>query len=133
MRAMCWTFVALALASTVVYSSSCSQVLAQVQSPNAASLEDASGLQVIAVREQTQPRGIGLVFSDQSAETLKKFSNRAAGHDVDLFLNGKRIATLKLREPILGNSIVLTGKFSSHFKKSLQGPKVNIVDIKLHR
>jgi hypothetical protein len=72
-----------------------------------------------------------LVFSEQSAEILKKFSIRAAGHDVDFFVEGRKIATLKLRDPITGNSVMLTGQFSSDFKKSLEGTKN--VDIKLHR
>jgi preprotein translocase subunit SecD len=107
---------------------------ARAQPSAAPSAEEASGLRVIAVRELTQRAGIELVFGESSAETLQKFSSRAVGRDVDFLIDGRKIATLKLRDAIVGNSVVLTGHFSEDVKKSLRDMTASGgVTIRVHR
>lgn len=126
------TLIALALTCTLAGSPSVGPALAQLHSPGAATVEEAVGLKVAAVRPLTEPNGIEIVFAEPSAEVLRGFSRRAAGHDVDFFVGGQRIATLKLRDPILGNSVMLTGEFSGEFRKALEEATQKGVDIKLH-
>src|SRR5262245_11798394 len=73
-------------------------------------------LEVVAVLELPKAAGIELVFSKRSAEALRRFSVQAAGHDVDFVMNGRKLATLKLREPITGQGVMLTGPFTEEFK-----------------
>jgi hypothetical protein len=95
--------------------------------------EGALDLRVTDVRESPRRGAIELVFDDSSAELLRKFTQRAAGHEVDLVVNGRKIATVKLRDPIVGNAVELTGDFSADLRKDLADMKENGVDIKLHQ
>jgi len=124
----------LALAFVCVFAASPSADPAIAQlAPRPAAVEEAVSLKVASVRPLTEPSGIEIVFAEPSAEILKGFSRRAAGHDIDFFIDGRRIATLKLRDPIVGNSVMLTGNFSSEFRKALEDAPQKGIDIKLHQ
>jgi hypothetical protein len=115
----------------VTNSSSLGRALTEAQTePGFA--EGAFGLRVTDVRELPRRGAIELVFDDLSAEVLRKFSQRAAGHEVDLLVNGRKIATLKLLDPIVGNAVELTGDFSAELRKDLADTKENGVDIRFH-
>jgi hypothetical protein len=90
----------------------------QRQAIGVATIEEAADLRVIAVHERTDPAGIELVFDERSAEALKKFSAQAADHDVDFVIGGAKVATVKLRDPIIGNSAMLSGQFSSELTRA---------------
>jgi hypothetical protein len=94
--------------------------------------KEASQLEVIAVRELPESVGIELVFSKQSAEVLRRLSLEAAGHEVDFFLNGRKLARLKLRDPITGDGIMLSGPFTDEFKALFRGKEQKYVDIKFN-
>jgi hypothetical protein len=106
---------------------------AEVQFPAGMNVQEVLGLRVTAAREIPHSRNIELVFDDASAATLRYFSSRVAGSDVAFFVNGRKLATLKLRVPIVGGSVMLSGDFSSEFRAQLMGATRITVDLRVQR
>jgi hypothetical protein len=96
-------------------------------------VDGAFGLRLTDVRPSLRSDRIELVFEDPSAELLRMFSQRAAGQEIDLVVNGRKIATLKLRDAIVGNSMELSGDMSADLRKDLADARKDGIDIRLHQ
>lgn len=132
MRTIVGFVIALALLGTMVQAPA-PAVFAQARVSPAVAPDGAYGLQVTTVRSLPQSSGMELVFSEPSAAMLREFSQRASGRDVDFVIGGRTIATLRLRDPITGNSVMLTGGFTAEVRSSIDTAAEKGVDIRLHQ
>jgi hypothetical protein len=93
-----------------------------------------NGLQ-IANAEQTVvegKNGIGITFDSASAEQLRQFTSNAVGYRIVVFVNQRRLATLRLLDPIVEGKILLTGDLDKLAKEALFVAGA-IVDLKIEQ
>ncbi len=57
--------------------------------------------------------GIEIIFDEPSAERLLRFTNGAAGRRIVFFVNRRKLATLRLLDPLKEGSVLLTGDLDS--------------------
>jgi hypothetical protein len=131
MRIISQYLIALALLGTIVQVVAPAIILVHAQPAPSVTPDGAFGLQVTAVRSLEQPNAMELVFGEPSAAMLREFSQRATGRDVDFVIGGRTIATLKLRDPITGNSVMLTGGFTAEVLNSINAATELGLDIRM--
>jgi hypothetical protein len=101
------TSIILAIAVAVV-----SALSARAQNmPRSSQPTQVSGLVVVEARRTTVEGtdGIEITFDKASAERLLQFTHDAVGRRMIFFLNRRKLATLRLLDPIKDGNVVLTG------------------------
>jgi hypothetical protein len=76
--------------------------------------------------------GIGITFDSLSAERLRQFTSDAVGRRIVVSVNQRRLATLRLLDPIVEGGILLTGDFDSFATEALFSPGA-VLDLEIER
>jgi hypothetical protein len=66
--------------------------------------------------------GIEVTFDQPSAERLRNFTRDAVGHHFAVFVDDRRLATLRLLDPIVDGNILLTGDLDKASSEMLFSP-----------
>jgi hypothetical protein len=100
--------------------------LAQSSTSGAANRLD--GLRVVAARRVTVEgeQGIEVNFDALSAERLLHFTVGGVGRRVTIMVRGRRLATLRLLDPLKDGHILLTGDLDSEVADMLFAPNATV-------
>jgi hypothetical protein len=88
------------------------------------------GLRVVTARRVTVEgkQGIEVNFDAESAKLLQQFTIGAIGRHATLFLNGRRLGTLRLLDPLTDGQILLSGDLNHATVDALFAPDA-IIDL----
>jgi hypothetical protein len=90
------------------------------------------GLRITAARHVTVEgkQGIEVDFNAESAERLRRFTANAVGRRATLNVNGRKLGTLRLLDPLTDGQILLSGDLDHEAVDALFAPdaSVDLVD-----
>jgi hypothetical protein len=109
--------------------------LACAQTPlsSASNRDPLIGLRATAVQEIKAPEGgagLSIVLEPASAAKLREFSKTAAGKRLVLSTEGQELAVLTMLDPIIGDSLLLTGVSSAMQARMMRSTPL-MLDIRL--
>jgi hypothetical protein len=76
--------------------------------------------------------GIEITFDSHSAERLRQFTSDAVGRRIVVSVNQRRLATLRLLDPIVEGRILLTGDFDGFATEALFSPAA-VLNLEIER
>jgi len=74
---------------------------------------------------------VEIVFDEPSAERFRQFANGAVGHRIVFFVDQRKLAALRLVEPLAGAKAQLTGDFDRVALESILRSPNAVIDLKL--
>jgi hypothetical protein len=74
--------------------------------------------------------GIEITFDKPSAERLRQFTIGAVGQRMTIFVNQRKLATLRLLDPLVDGQVLVTGHLDSKAAEGLFSPGA-VVDLEI--